>query len=300
VDTSNWAWLTNEERTAWDRDGYLVIEDAVPPDLVKRVCDAIDVAVAPRVAERHNVADILGKDEFFLHLAELPTVLPKILGLLGANVTLNHSHFTVTPPESSDPTKPFRYGWHRDSAVMHIDLSLGPLPLVATKVAFYLTDLLAAGHGATYVMPGSHKVGGPLPDAMLTPQEVDAKPLVFRAGTAVVYDGRLLHSLRSPNTAPTVRKAVFIQYAYRWLAPVDDMTVARYREGCSPERAQLLGFLGGTRALLGNTGRSSKYYPTSDELPLLDIIRRRFGDRADEYMGRPLERFVKRVEALSG
>jgi hypothetical protein len=56
-----------------------------------------------------------------------------------------------------------------------------------------------------------------------------------------VLDRRLWHS-RSPNFRPQTRKVIWMGYAYRWLRPKDEMTVAHLIERCHPVRRQLLGY----------------------------------------------------------
>jgi hypothetical protein len=65
-------------------------------------------------------------------------------------------------------------------------------------------------------------------------------PLSVRAGAALLLDRRLWHS-RSPNRGPHTRKVIWVGYAYRWLRPKDEMTVAHLLDGADPVRRQLLG-----------------------------------------------------------
>ena len=87
---------------------------------------------------------------------------------------------------------------------------------------------------------------------------------------------------------------MFITYAYRWLAPLDAMTVDNL-SGCSdPVRRQLLGFtatLQDTKeieAATGATGRSGRYYPRDTDAPLRRLIVEKYGSEANQYVLRPV------------
>ena len=69
-------------------------------------------------------------------------------------------------------------------------------PTVA-NVAWILDDFTAS-NGATVIVPGSH-VHGTHPDYANPPETV---PVIARAGSAMVFDGRLWHGAAA-RTAPT-------------------------------------------------------------------------------------------------
>src|SRR5262249_19616161 len=127
------------------RKGYLVIPDALSPDTVARTRAAVDrIAEAnPRPGQLStNIADILGKDDAFLDLIDCPRGFPKVWGILGWNIWIQHSHLVVTPP-LDEPREPFVYGWHRDGGAINRDVAVGAPLLV--KVGFYLSDVTTDG-----------------------------------------------------------------------------------------------------------------------------------------------------------
>src|SRR5438445_305578 len=70
-----------------------------------------------------------------------------------------------------------------------VELS-SPRPRLSLKVAWFLTDVPTAEHGALRLVPGSHTR-----DALPRDREPPgAVPLLVRAGTAVVLDRRLWHT----------------------------------------------------------------------------------------------------------
>ena len=261
------ATVTPEETREFDELGCLVVEDALSREQVARLESALDSLTQHEPDRIHNIADILGLHNEFLDLIDLPTVLPKIRLFLGDNIWVNHSHLNVNPPQPRDAKKnsDIDFGWHRDGGAINTDVP-PPAPLLSIKVGFYLSDLSEPGCGQTYIIGGSHKSGEPLPDNHDLPST--AVPVCVKPGTAVIFDRRMIHSIRSLNNSPITRKAIFIQYAFRWLSPVDAMTVESLRDRCSPARLQLLGLSAAYRTIDGAEGRSGRYYPTDLDVPI--------------------------------
>jgi len=273
--------LRPEQRKSLDEDGYLVVPDALSSDRIAALNAAIDRAVGPDGKDRpHNRAAILGLDPAFLDLVDLETILPKMVDILGFNIWVNHTHFNVNPPEVVDEN--FMYGWHRDGGAMHSDLGAHGVtaPPAYMKVAFYLTDLYELDYGQTYVIPGGHKLafGDPRTAELLARDGAwarakmppEAKALCVKAGDAVLFHNRLVHSVRSPNTKGPTRRAIFIQWAFRWMSSVDTMDVAHLENVVTdPIRRQLLG-LGGEAVQNDaySQGRSRRYYPNESTVPL--------------------------------
>ena len=98
------AWLENlvtpEEERDFAENGYMVIEDAIPQDLVERATRVVDRLTADQKAKEGlgpkdgiNIFDFIGKDDVFLELLDYPTTFPKVWGILGWNIQLYHSHY---------------------------------------------------------------------------------------------------------------------------------------------------------------------------------------------------------------
>jgi hypothetical protein len=254
-------------RDIFEQEGYIPIPDALSAEQVTSLCSAIDELTAHDPDRIHNVADIFGKHDAFLELLDLPTVLPTIAELLGTNIWVNHSHLNANPATDSKDVSEFDngYGWHRDGGAIHQDLPWPP-PLLSIKIGFYLTDLMEPGSGQTYFIRNSHNTGERTPHAQELPES--AFPMMVKAGTAVLFDRRLIHSIRSANYSAQKRRVIFTQYAFRWMAAVDPMNVEHVRKKCSPVRQQLLGMTTGVRTIDGAQGRSGLYYPGPADLPL--------------------------------
>jgi ectoine hydroxylase-related dioxygenase (phytanoyl-CoA dioxygenase family) len=294
--------LTPAERDDFFKHkGYLVIPDALPPEAVERTRAAVD-----RLARENprpdqvtvNIADVLGRDDAFLDLIDCPRVFPKIWGILGWNIWVQHSHLVVSPPVKTatgmlDPGEPFKYGWHRDGGAINRDVTLNAPLLV--KVGFYLSDVTAYGGPTLMLEDADPDAEIPAPAAL--PPNVRA--LTVKAGTAVLFSNRSIHSLKSPNTSNETRRAVFIQYGYRWIQSLDRCSVEHLADRVSGVRRQLLGLTTTftTQAYKGSEGRSGRFVPGEADVPLFSFIQELLGADADKYVARSLAPDELRAQA---
>ena len=270
--------LTADEREEFEQNGFLIVEDVLPSQLVDDLTVIVDRLDAEHRAkeelgphERLHMRNFVGKDEIFLQLLDWPKTFPKVWGILGWHIQLYLSHMDVTPPLAPDAEREKkRLGWHQDSGRLNQDLETNPRPRISVKVAYFLTDTTEVGRGNFYVTPGSHlqnKLEFP-PDEVADPEGV--MPVRVLPGTAVFFDRRLWHSA-SPNYSDMTRKALFYGYSYRWLRPRDDMTVSHFMDRCDPIRRQLLG---------AGTGGGGYTSPTDEDVPLKSWIQEHLGEEA--------------------
>jgi ectoine hydroxylase-related dioxygenase (phytanoyl-CoA dioxygenase family) len=249
----------------FERDGFVVIDDALTRSTVGALSDATDRTwarhrddpMAPGARPLHLLA-FLGEDEAFIELLDHPRILPLIVDLLGWNVFVYHCHLDVHPPCVGPG--PVTWMWHRDGGVQNHDLGGTGAPRMSVKVAYFLTDVSEPGRGNLVVMRGSHRrdLARPSDDHNDLP---GALPVLAQAGSAVLFDRRLWH-MRSENRSPRTRKALFYAYTYRWVRARDDMRVPPQRSGViTPVRAQLLG---------AGTGAIGHWMPGLDDAPLQD------------------------------
>lgn len=255
--------LTEAERTQFERDGFLVVEDALPPSMVEALIEAVD-----RVK---SGVDFIGKDELFLELIDWPTTFPKVWGILGWNIHLYHTHITITPPLAPEQrSEQKRLHWHQDSGRVNLDIEIVPAPRISVKVGYFLTDVSEKGRGNFSVIPGSHlkdEVEYP-PDGISDPE--DTVEVCVPAGTAVIFDRRIWH-VGGRNFSDITRKVLFVGYSHRWFHPRDAMTVSHYMDRSEPIRRQLLG------AKTGALGLTS---PKDEDVPLRDWIKTHLGEDA--------------------
>ena len=270
--------LTEEESQKFERDGFFMVHDAVPPQLVGELVNAVDRLDREYRAsdgisshELIHILDFIGRDASFLTLLDWPQTFPKVWGILGWNIQLYHSDMIISPPDpSNEPRRKRRLEWHQDSGRLNLELEGDPRPRVSLKIGFFLTDTSEPGGGNFCIVPGSHRrneLGMPQ-DGRSDPE--NALTVCVPPGTAVFFDRRLWHS-GSPNHSDLARKVLFYGYSYRWLRPRDDMTVEHLFDQCDPIQRQLLG------ASSGGMGYSS---PEDRDVPLKLWLKEHLGGSA--------------------
>lgn len=235
---------------ALERDGYVRIPGAIGHGQVEGLVRDVDEVHGEEIAAGRVRGDaplhLLGaaaRRPSFLPLLDLPATFDVVCRLLGWNLHVYHSHLDVHPPVRG--AEPPRWGWHQDGGRLNRDLETDPRPRVSVKVAFWLSDVSRPGRGNTLVLPGSHldnTLARPADPADATPP-AGAIELTAEAGDAVILDRRLWHS-RTPNRSGRTRRALFLAYAPRWLAPRDDHGLDRLDPDLpelTPVRRQLLG-----------------------------------------------------------
>ena len=255
-------WISRSEKNFFNKNGYLIIENALNKKELHRL-NSITMQHT-NGEDFSNHLDILALDPAFLQLTVNPVVLPKICGLLGWNIYVNHTHFNVRPPNES--SHDYHFAWHSDGGTISSDVN-GVMPLTAIKVGFYLTDLSPHHRGQTYIIPKSVTDGKPALKHLGEMEEPppEAKPVFLKAGSALLFQQGTIHSQGSPNLSLETRRTVFIQWAYRWMQPVDTMTVAPLEGQVeNPLIRQMLGF----NKPRPKSRLSSFYYPFDEDLPL--------------------------------
>ena len=269
--------LTDQEKSQFEDDGFLVIPDVLPPQLVDQLYALSSEFVADHRREQGidgdvtaNPFDYVGHDDLFLDLLDWPKSFPKVWGILGWHIQLYHTHMMTVPPMPLPENGQRPLGWHQDSGRLNQDLETDPRPRISVKIGYFLTDTTAPDSGSVYVVPGSH-----LWNDLSFPDGDDSEPagavaLHVPAGSAIIFDRRLWHA-SGHNHSSTTRIVLYYGYSYRWLKPRDDMTVDHLLDRCDPIRRQLLG------VSTGNHGFTS---PKDEDVPLREWIREHAGEDA--------------------
>jgi ectoine hydroxylase len=268
--------LTETERDTFERDGYLVLENTLPPDRIEDLLEASDEIARTERAKRGlaeddrlSIIDFIGRDERFLDMIDYPLTFPKIWDILSWNVQIYHTHLVVTPPAKGDVPQSQNGGWHQDSGRINQELEGEPRARVSIKVVYFLSDCSESGMANFRVIPGSH-----IYNTMDIPK--DRQPdgwidVLCPAGGCVFFDRRVWHRA-TPNHSAVTRKALFYGYSYRWLRPRDDIKIEHMWDKCDPVRRQLLG-----ATAAGAYGYSSQ---KDEDVPLRGWIRDHLGESA--------------------
>ncbi len=259
--------LTDEEREFFNSQGYLIVRDALGPDMVARLiaaADRIDARERPpeNPGKLLSVPNVVAEDPALVELVDLPTTFPKVWGILGWNIYSYHSHVDVTPP-ADEQALTWRVAWHQDSMRVNDEIETSPRPRLSLKIGYYLTDTSQPDQGNTLVVPGSH-----LQDEIDCPADgvscpAGAEPLCLKPGDAVIIDRRIWHS-RSANVSQRTRKVVWYGYSYRWLRAKDGMSVTHLYPQLDPVRRQLLG---------DGLSANGVYDPMDGDVPLRTWLR---------------------------
>lgn len=267
--------LTDEERQHFNEQGYLIVQDALPKEMLQRLLPLVDrhyEAERQRLQEganfQLNLLEFVGREPAFVELVDWPRTFAKVWGLLGWNIFLYHSHMIVNPHQQPEADSVQNSRWHQDSQRLNFEMETHPRPRLSLKVAFFLTDLTEPGRGNFTIIPGSH-----LQDELNFPPPSEdgsdpagAMQVCVPPGTAVFFDRRLWHYAPArPNRSQYTRKALFYGYSYRWLRPKDAQVIsAEVMASSDPIRRQLFG------ATVNNFGY---YSPTDDDVPLRAWLR---------------------------
>jgi len=216
---------------ALDRDGAAIIEGLLSSDIVTRVNDELEAAVAaadpdeaffnPIMREFHGpftkqVAGMPGISRSFavdvMCHPLLLAICDRVLAPSCARYQLNLGHLLQRGPGSTEQ-------WlHRDEAVWSDVPRPHPELQLATVIAF--VDFTRE-NGATRVVPGSHR----WPDRQLTPAEQvmqappDPEQIAYAemaAGSAVVYTGGTIHA-GGANSTDIPRRGAHLSYCLGWL-----------------------------------------------------------------------------------
>ena len=215
---------------AIDRDGAVIVEDLLTRDVVQRLNDEVEAAIAgvdPGAAlfnpimqafhgpQTKQIAGVAALSRTFatdvmchpLFLA----ICDRVLLPSCARYQLNLGHLLQRGPGADEQ-------WlHRDEAVWSDVPNPHPELQLASVIAF--VDF-TADNGATRVVPGSHR----WPDRWLVPAEQmanqpDREQIAYAempAGSAVVYTGGTIHA-GGANVTDIPRRGAHLSYCLGWL-----------------------------------------------------------------------------------
>lgn len=269
-------FASEEQLTAFNEQGYLVVDEALPSELVRRlnvVVDRIDAAEreARGLAAHATMAKFrtIVEDDLFLELLDYPTTFPLVCDILGWNIQHYISHLIMYPPEPPGAERVTKgAGWHQDGGRPVPEMER-PHPRLSLKVAFWLSDVTEPDRGALRVIPGSHKLDERPPRSDEDGDPDGAIHVLAKPGTAVLFDRRLWHS-RGWNYSDVTRKVLFLGYSYRWLRGLDyNLMPPELLRRCDPIRRQLLG---------DGVDVKGWWQPTDEDVPLKAWLRKHKGD----------------------
>jgi hypothetical protein len=195
--------VTDEDRYLFDLQGFLVIEDALPPRLVQRLDGAVDRLLAGADPAALTVSlglgggELLPFDDAFVEVVDNPRITPLLQALVDPDFRLDHEYVHVLRPGSSATklsSSVLHGGGTPFDASQYYRFHDGRPYSGLTVVAYFLRDV-DPGDGGLAVVPGSHKANLEFPAAWRDLD--DPHPLVQRvtgpAGTAVIFTEAMTH-----------------------------------------------------------------------------------------------------------
>jgi ectoine hydroxylase-related dioxygenase (phytanoyl-CoA dioxygenase family) len=226
-----------------DDDGFTIIEDAVEPDLVVGLRDAIrrlqdELGIAPlgTAAEGHSTLrmyNLLAKDPVFQAMPVHASVLPIVERLLDPGCLLSGmTAIDIGPGEDAQPM-------HGDDIVMSRHLARPHAPMMVTSM-WALTDFTAE-NGGTRFIPGSHRL------PVIARRELDqheVRSLEMPAGSLMIFHGSLWHGGGANTSADDWRLGVNVQYCPGFVRQQQNHYLAIPREVAATFSDRLLELLG--------------------------------------------------------
>lgn len=256
-----------DHKAAFDRDGFLIVRDALPAELLERLIAASDrlyregVQVSGLSERNHwQMRHCIGADPVFLEVLDNPAILPLVVDILGWDIHLITSHLIVRPPSPAGTDRFFKgEGWHRDGGQSSWEMT-EPHPRLFLKVAYFLSDQSEPGRGNTMVVPGSNRLTGPPAQSPEAPHPYGAIEICGKPGDAFLFEQRTWHAV-GPNFSDITRKSLFMGYGFRWVRAMDYLVPDEHllARTDSPIRRQLLGEI---KTPMG------VYLPTDADVPL--------------------------------
>ena len=196
------ALLSSDERHCLDEDGFLILEDFVPPDDLVRLRGRIhqlfdDLGARAgfefkQEPQTDRLANLIDYDEIFQRAVALPRLLAGVAQVLGPDFKLSSLNARSARPHS-DWTQP-----------LHCDT--GALPDVQGNSVcniIWMLDDFTPENGATRFVPGTHR-SHRLPQEVLadpTAPHPDERLLTGRRGTVVVMNAHLWHGGTANRTS---------------------------------------------------------------------------------------------------
>ena len=235
------------------RDGYTIVENAIPADLIAALADTLlrlerdlDARPAMNGFEGHKtvrIYNLLVHDPVFAQVPVHGAVLPIVEGVLDEGCLISSlSSIAIDPGESAQPI-------HADDQV--IPLAKPHAPLVCNSM-WALTDFTEA-NGATRLVPGSHLK--PNPEYGGAYETIAAE---MPKGSVLIWDGALWHG-GGANQTDTRRTGIAMNYCAGFVRQQENQQLGippQMVRSFEPRLQTLIGY-GVYRGLIGHIDKQT-------------------------------------------
>ncbi len=235
-------------------EGYTVVPDAIPLDLVDALVDDLarlerELGVGPsrngfEGRSTVRIYNLLARGHLYEQVPVHPSVLPVVEGVLDPGCLVSSlSSIAIDPGEVAQPI-------HADDQIM--PLAKPHAPTVCNSM-WALTDFTEA-NGATRVIPGSHL-------ADHSPEygaAFDSVPAEMARGSVLVWHGSLWHG-GGANTTDRRRTGLAMNYCAGWVRQQENQQLGiptDVARGFGPRLRELCGY-GVYGGLIGHIDRRS-------------------------------------------
>lgn len=221
-------------------NGYTVLDAGFEPNDREALAIAIDDTHRAYLAfhgherlssvgEAHTVRALLSTGgSQFAHLALSPRLLELVGGAMRTRFILNQQNAIINPAR-----EPYRQGsWHRDLPYQHY-VSSRPLAINA----LYCVDDFTAANGATWLLPGTHRVERFPSSSYVRRHAIQA---IAPAGSFLILDCMIFHA-GGWNSTDRDRRGV--NHVYTLPSAAQQVSLAGIGEvlGLAPEHRAILG-----------------------------------------------------------
>jgi ectoine hydroxylase len=233
--------LTDTDRFIFESWGYIIVPNLLSRGEIDELHEASVRFHADQDASPPNPRGrgfIFEYDAAFERLMDHPGILPKVSGLYGDRFILQSAWNTRVRPHTPAG------GWHQDGSNAYDFKRLGnPIPLIQLRVSYLITDQTQPGLGNLELVPGSHRAGVELPEAIR--KEKGDLPighvLCAEAGTVLIFHNAVWHRAYDHN-GDKDRFIPHYIYSPPWVRFSDRMENSpEFVERTTPLRRALLG-----------------------------------------------------------
>lgn len=235
------------------RDGYTIVENAIQPELVDALNEALarlerDLGARPaeNQFEGHRTVRIYNLLAYGAPFTDVPvhaSVLPIVEGVLDPGCLVSSlSSIAIDPGETAQPI-------HADDQV--IPLEKPHIPIVCNSM-WALTDFTAA-NGATRLVPGSHKRDHPVYGG-----DYETVAAEMPKGSVLIWDGALWHG-GGANRTDRRRTGIAMNYCAGFIRQQENQQLGvppDVARTFSPRLQELMGY-GVYRGLIGHIDKKS-------------------------------------------